>query len=137
MLAIAAISLAASVVTPIETEHYTAELPGRWLAHPPEKAGLAEIASYEQQGGPGFLTTSAMVFRGDAPKDAAQRLAALREIVDLRKKALPDLAGGGVLFESGRKRSQDRSGHRLRCHTSIAATESWASSAPCLRARGW
>ena len=90
--------MAAALITPINTEHFSAQLPGKWRAHPIEKSGVVEMGSYEQQDGPGFLTTSVMAFRADAAQDREARRAALQNIVNLRRKAIVELSHGDATF---------------------------------------
>ena len=106
---LAGVVLAASLTTAIKSDHFVAELPGKWLAHPVEKSDYVEMGSYEQEDGPGFLTTSIMVFRGDAPQDDATRLGVLREIVEIRRRALLNAAGGDATV-SANEVNENRSG---------------------------
>jgi len=105
------IILAAALTTTIKTDHFSVELPGKWRAHPTEKSDFVELGSYEQQDGPGFLTTSAMTFRTDTAKDPETRRRALLEIVALRRKALLDASSGDVSLGPDEV-AEDRLGHR-------------------------
>jgi hypothetical protein len=81
------------MTTPIRTEHFALELPGKWHGDTTEKNELSQFWSYQQDDGPGFLTISAMTLQPEAAADQGRRRDALAGIVQTRKRALLQMAG--------------------------------------------